>query len=453
MVPRLEVRGGRECALVIDVGVGRRAAGEAHGGGGDARAQRDGHVVGRGVGLGLGQQCIGRGGVDERDMGRGGGVAPQVLVRLAADGQRRLTSGVGVVRHGRHHRVERGRRAAGAVGGHVAAGVEVCRRAIDLDGARGVDFEGGRRGAVGMDVGAGGGAGGRAQRVGQGRDGSCVGGRLVDEREVVVGGVVGVRGGGRRHGGAKRDLVAAFQLAEYLVGSGRGVVGLHDPVVARLATVGRGQVGHRGRAVLGHARAVDVEAVQAQRLDADFRQVQADGFAVVGADLQRQGLCLGRQHLHAVEVGLFRDAVDVRQALVDFVLHRIALLLRVAAVAGLHRQLAHTLQVGVDLGRGAFGGLRQRDAVVGVARRLRQAPDVGGEAVGDGHAGRVVLGAVDAQARGQALDRGAERRLRFVEVVLRDQRQIVGIDDCGHVLAPSRERLDRTGQGAARLPT
>lgn len=90
------------------------------------------------------------------------------------------------------------------------------------------------------------------------------------------------------------------------------------------AAVGAGaggqQVGHRCLVVVDQAFAVDVESVQAQRLDADFRQVQGDGFVIVGADLQRQGLGIGRQHLDAVEVGLLRNAIDVRQALVDFVL-------------------------------------------------------------------------------------------------------------------------------------
>ena len=87
------------------------------------------------------------------------------------------------------------------------------------------------------------------------------------------------------------------------------------------------------------------------------------------------------------------------------------------------------LQVVVDFVQRAFGGLRQGDTVVGVTGRLGQAIDVGGKAVGDRLAGGVILGAVDTQARGQALDGGAQGRLGFVQVVLRHQRQAVGINE------------------------
>src|SRR5690606_12876630 len=76
------------------------------------------------------------------------------------------------------------------------------------------------------------------------------------------------------------------------------------------------------------------------------------------------------------------------------------------------------------------------DAVVGVATGLRQAIDVGREAVGDGLASGVILGAVDAQARGQALDRGPQGRLALVQVVLGDQSEVVSVDN-------SHERLLR----------
>ncbi|MNS94363.1 hypothetical protein D3C72_1285780 [compost metagenome] len=282
-----------------------------------------------------------------------------------------------------------------------------------------------------MRVGAVRGAGGRTQRGRQSRNSSSVRSRLVGEREVLVGGVVRVGHAGGAS--ANADGVAVFQLGEGLVSLGSSVRRGDGPVVTGSNAASSLQVGHGGRTVLGHARAVDVEAVQTQRLDADFRQVQGDRFAVVGANLQRQGLGRIRQNLHAVEVGLFRDTVDVRQTLVDFVLHRVQLFLRVAAVGGLHRQFANTLQVGVDFGGGAFRRLSQRDTVVGVTSGLGQALDVRGEAVGNGHTGGVVLGAVDAQARRQAFDGGTQGRLRLVQVVLSNERQVVGIDDCSHV--------------------
>src|SRR5690606_995639 len=72
---------------------------------------------------------------------------------------------------------------------------------------------------------------------------------------------------------------------------------------------------------------------------------------------------------------------------------------------------------------------RQRDAVVGVAGGLVHAADLGGEALADGEAGGVVLGAVDAQARRQALDGGAEVGAVGGQVALRVERHDVGIDD------------------------
>ncbi|CUJ65435.1 Uncharacterised protein [Achromobacter xylosoxidans] len=424
-------RGRGERALVVDVRVGRVASVEGNRRAGDARTQRDRHVTGGGVGLDVGQQRVGSDGVGELQLVHTTRAA-NVGVRLAADGDRRGAGGAGVLRSGRHDATDGGGGATSAVGGQVAGGVQEGSLAAHGDLAGRIHFERGRCGAVAVGVGAGGGAGGRAQLVSQGVDGGGVRGRLVGEREILVGGVVGVgrAGSGRADG----DLVAVFQLAEHLVGGGCGVRGRHLPFVGGDGRATSGlQVGHGGRTILGHARAVDVEAVQTQRLDADFRQVQGDGFAVVGADLQRQGLGVGRQDLHAVEVGLLRDAVDVVKALLDFVLHRVQLLLRVAAVTGLHRQFANALQVGVDFGGGAFRRLGQRDAVVGVTSGLGQTLHVGGEAVGNGHTGCVVLGAVDAQARRQAFDGGTQGRLRLVQVVLSNQRQVVGVDNCSHV--------------------
>jgi hypothetical protein len=72
---------------------------------------------------------------------------------------------------------------------------------------------------------------------------------------------------------------------------------------------------------------------------------------------------------------------------------------------GLHRQFTHALQRVAHLAQRAFGRLRHRDAVVGVAHGHVHAAHLGVHALGDRQAGGVVLGAVDAQARGQALHR------------------------------------------------
>ena len=79
-----------------------------------------------------------------------------------------------------------------------------------------------------------------------------------------------------------------------------------------------------------------------------------------------------------------------------------------------------------------FSGLRQRNTVVGVAHGLVHAANLAGEALRDGHARSVVLGAVDAQARRQALDGVVERTLADAQVALGGERGDVGIDGGGH---------------------
>ena len=58
---------------------------------------------------------------------------------------------------------------------------------------------------------------------------------------------------------------------------------------------------------------------------------------------------------------------------------------------GLDRQFAHALQGVGHRGERAFSGLRQRDAVVGVADRDVDAADLRVHPVGDRQAGGVVL--------------------------------------------------------------
>jgi hypothetical protein len=99
-------------------------------------------------------------------------------------------------------------------------------------------------------------------------------------------------------------------------------------------------------------------------------------------------------------------------------------------------QFAHPLQRVGDALQAAFSRLRQGDAVVGVARSLVETVDLRSHPGRDGEAGGVVLGAVDAQAGGQALQRGGQRSLRHVEAALRVQRRDVGVDDLGHFPSP-----------------
>src|SRR5690606_24577973 len=112
----------------------------------------------------------------------------------------------------------------------------------------------------------------------------------------------------------------------------------------------------------------------------------------------------------------------------DFSLNGVQVGSRVRAVGSLHRQFTNALQVTIDFVQRTFGRLRDRDTVVGVTSGLRQTLDIGCEAVGNGLAGGVVLGAVDAHTGRQAFDSGTEGRLGFLQIVLRNQSQVVGID-------------------------
>src|SRR5690606_28741678 len=139
------------------------------------------------------------------------------------------------------------------------------------------------------------------------------------------------------------------------------------------------------------------------------------------------------EQLDVVEVGGAGDAVDLGQQLLRFGVQRAAVGGGVGGVARLHGQLTDALQVVADLGHRAFGGLRQRDAVVGVAGSLVHAADLGGEALRNGEAGGVVLGAVDAHAGGQALQAGGEVGTGRGQVALRIERHHVGVDDRRHL--------------------
>ena len=139
----------------------------------------------------------------------------------------------------------------------------------------------------------------------------------------------------------------------------------------------------------------------------------------------------------AVEGGAAQHALDFLGQLAEFLVQRLLVLVRVGRVASLHRQFTHALQRVADLAQRAFGGLRQRDAVVGVAHRDVHAAHLRVHAFGDGQAGGVVLGAVDAQAGRQALHRRRQRALRRAEVALGIQRGEVRVDRLRHVACSS----------------
>ena len=94
----------------------------------------------------------------------------------------------------------------------------------------------------------------------------------------------------------------------------------------------------------------------------------------------------------AVELGLLRVRVISADKLLEFGVEVGAVAAAVKRfVLRLDRQFAHALQHVGDGGQRAFGGLRQRDTVVGVADRDVDAADLRVHAVGDRQAGGVVL--------------------------------------------------------------
>ena len=100
--------------------------------------------------------------------------------------------------------------------------------------------------------------------------------------------------------------------------------------------------------------------------------------------------------------------------------------------SGLRVNSAKDDAAGLAIAERAFGRLRQRDTVVGVARGDVQAAQLAVHALGDRKARGVVLRRVHAQARGEALHRDRERGLRGVEVALRVERADVGVDRLCH---------------------
>jgi hypothetical protein len=116
----------------------------------------------------------------------------------------------------------------------------------------------------------------------------------------------------------------------------------------------------------------------------------------------------------------------------EFLLQVRPIAVAVGRVARLHGQLAHALQHVAHFGQRAFRGLSQRDAVIGIADGHVHPSNLGAHALGDGQAGGIVLGAVDAQTRRQALHGGGQRGRRAREVALRVERNDVGIDGHRH---------------------
>src|SRR5690606_38329412 len=123
------------------------------------------------------------------------------------------------------------------------------------------------------------------------------------------------------------------------------------------------------------------------------------------------------------------NTVDLFKALGDFILNRLEIVSRVRTIGSLYGQFTNTLQIVIDFVQRAFSRLSDRNTIVRVTACLGQPLDVSREAVSNRLTSSVVLGAVDAQTGRQALDSGAQGVLGLGQVVLRDQCQVIGVDD------------------------
>src|SRR5690606_17414168 len=168
---------------------------------------------------------------------------------------------------------------------------------------------------------------------------------------------------------------------------------------------------HTGLCVGGAIAQADYGAVETAGTDAGCRcgtDRDADGFEGVGADLEALGAEGAIEDLATTEAGGFGDTVQLLLQLRHFGLQSGTFTGAVGAVGRLQGQVTHTLEDAGGLLQGAFSGLRQGDTVVGVAGGDAQAVDLVGQAVGDLQTCSIVLGAVDAVAGGQALQRGVQ---------------------------------------------
>jgi len=201
---------------------------------------------------------------------------------------------------------------------------------------------------------------------------------------------------------------------------------------------GRGCGGRAGHGIaLGRVRAVhQTDLVGAVLGGAEIGSRGRNGLVGIGANLVHGRTESAIKQLLTVEFGRGGKTIQFGNQLGHFGVDRCAVGSAVGGVDRLHRQFAHALQNIAHLRERAFAGLRDGHAIVGVAAGLIHTADLGREAFGNSQTGCIVLGAVDAQAGRQALQRGIEAVLRNPEIALRGQRRDVGIDNCCHDSSP-----------------
>ncbi|MNV40993.1 hypothetical protein D3C71_1326140 [compost metagenome] len=275
-------------------------------------------------------------------------------------------------------------------------------------------------------------------------------GRAFGKPQVAAGDVLPVGGAGhhRVHHFVGNHTVVVERRRAAIGRVGRHEVGhvhLQHQIVAPPLPVKPGDLhigGHTAR-VVGKAGVADVDG-RAVALQAE---VAADEVLAALQPAARAGQAVkhGQQvlvahhagvgaveHVHAIELRGAPGAVDFLRQPRHLGLDGLAVRRAVGVVGGLHGQLADALQAGRDALQRALGRLHERNAVVGVTHRLVEPPDLRSEPLGDRQARCVVLGTVDAQARGQALHGRGHITLCTAKPALRIQRHHVGVDRQRH---------------------
>jgi len=128
------------------------------------------------------------------------------------------------------------------------------------------------------------------------------------------------------------------------------------------------------------------------------------------------------EEILAVELGGLGKTIQFRNELGDFAVQGLAVGGAVGGVGGLDGELADALHDAAHLVQGAFAGLGEGDAVVGVAAGLIHAANLAGHPVGNCETGGVILGGIDTQAGGQALQGCLQRAGGTVKLTLSGKR-------------------------------